>query len=112
MGLFTDSETTIQAGQTALRIISGGFIVSAAVSYTHLEGLRSAVAEKLKRDNGLDYEMTDVIVTVGANQAVSIAMTALLDPGDEVLVPNPSWLHYFYCADLVLSLIHICNRFL
>jgi len=65
------------------------------------EGLRSAVAEKLKRDNGLDYEMTDVIVTVGANQAVSIAMTGLLDPGDEVLVPNPSWLHYFYCADLV-----------
>lgn len=65
------------------------------------EGLCSAVAEKLKRDNGLDYEMTDVIVTVGANQAVSIAMTALLDPGDEVLVPNPSWLHYFYCADLV-----------
>lgn len=65
------------------------------------EGLRSAVSEKLKRDNGLDYEMTDVIVTVGANQAVSIAMTALLDPGDEVLVPNPSWLHYFYCADLV-----------
>lgn len=65
------------------------------------EGLRSAVAENLKRDNGLDYEMTDVIVTVGANQAVSIAMTALLDPGDEVLVPNPSWLHYFYCADLV-----------
>ena len=44
--------------------------------------------------------MEDIIATVGANQAVSIAMTALLDPGDEVLVPNPSWLHYFYCADL------------
>lgn len=65
------------------------------------ESLRQAVADKLKRDNGLDYEMSDVIVTVGANQAVSIAMTALPDPGDEVLVPNPSWLHYFYCADLV-----------
>lgn len=65
------------------------------------ESLRQAVADKLKRDNGLDYEMSDVIVTVGANQAVSIAMTALFDPGDEVLVPNPSWLHYFYCADLV-----------
>ncbi|WP_246019667.1 pyridoxal phosphate-dependent aminotransferase [Bacilliculturomica massiliensis] len=65
------------------------------------EELRQAVAEKLKRDNGLDYQMSDVIVAVGANQAVSIAMTALLDPGDEVLVPNPSWLHYFYCADLV-----------
>ena len=45
-------------------------------------------------------KMEDIIATVGANQAVSIAMTALLDPGDEVLVPNPSWLHYFYCADL------------
>ena len=65
------------------------------------ETLRTAVANKLKRDNGLDYDMSDVIVTVGANQAVSIAMTAMLDPGDEVLVPNPSWLHYFYCADLV-----------
>lgn len=64
------------------------------------EELREAVVEKLKKDNGLDYEISDVIATVGANQAVSIAMTALLDPGDEVLVPNPSWLHYFYCADL------------
>ena len=45
-------------------------------------------------------EISDIIVAVGANQAVSIAMTAMLDPGDEVLVPNPSWLHYFYCAEL------------
>lgn len=64
------------------------------------EGLRQAIAEKFNRDNGLSMEMSDIIVTVGANQAVSIAMTALLDPGDEVLVPNPSWLHYFYCAEL------------
>ena len=64
------------------------------------EGLRQAAADKFNRDNGLDMKMEDIIATVGANQAVSIAMTALLDPGDEVLVPNPSWLHYFYCADL------------
>ena len=64
------------------------------------EGLRQAAADKFKRDNGLDMTMDDIIVTVGANQAVSIAMTGLLDPGDEVLVPNPSWLHYFYCAEL------------
>lgn len=65
-----------------------------------IEPLREAIAKKFNRDNGLDLEMSDVIVAVGANQAVSIAMTAMLDPGDEVLVPNPSWLHYFYCADL------------
>ncbi len=64
------------------------------------EELRQAAADKFRRDNGLDMNMEDVIVTVGANQAVSIAMTGLLDSGDEVLVPNPSWLHYFYCAEL------------
>ena len=64
------------------------------------ESLREAVAEKFNRDNDLDMKMEDIIVTVGANQAVSIAMTAMLDPGDEVLVPNPFWLHYFYCAEL------------
>lgn len=65
-----------------------------------IESLREAVANKFNKDNGLDFKMSDIIITVGANQAVSIAMTALLDPDDEVLVPNPSWLHYFYCADL------------
>lgn len=59
------------------------------------ESLRQAAADKFNRDNGLNMKMEDIIVTVGANQAVSIAMTGLLDPGDEVLVPNPSWLHYF-----------------
>lgn len=65
------------------------------------DSLRKAVSDKFKKDNNLELEPSDIIVTVGANQAVSVAMTALLDPGDEVLVPDPSWLHYFYCADLI-----------
>lgn len=65
-----------------------------------IEPLREAIAKKFNKDNGLNMEISDIIVAVGANQAVSIAMTAMLDPGDEVLVPNPSWLHYFYCAEL------------
>ena len=61
--------------------------------------LREAIAEKLKRDNGLSVDPdSEVIVTVGANEAVFISMMALLDPGDEVLIPDPCWLHYFYCA--------------
>ncbi|MCC7366791.1 MAG: pyridoxal phosphate-dependent aminotransferase [Chloroflexi bacterium] len=63
--------------------------------------LRAAIAEKLERDSGLHYRPEDeVIVTVGANEAVGAAFLALLDPGDEVLVPDPAWLHYRWCAQL------------
>ncbi len=63
--------------------------------------LREAITEKLKKDNGLAYDpATEVIVTVGSNEAVFITMMALLNPGDEVLIPDPCWLHYFYCAKM------------
>jgi aminotransferase len=63
--------------------------------------LREAIARKLKEDNGLSYDPdSEIIVTVGANEAVLITMMGLLNPGDEVLIPDPCWLHYFYCAQL------------
>jgi aminotransferase len=63
--------------------------------------LREAIAQKLKQDNGLSYDpATEIIVTVGANEAVFITMLALLNPGDEVLIPDPCWLHYFYCTQM------------
>ena len=63
--------------------------------------LRSAIAGKLKDDNGLTYDPArEIVVTVGANEAVFIAMMGLLNPGDEVLIPDPGWLHYFYCAQI------------
>jgi aminotransferase len=63
--------------------------------------LREAIARKLKEDNDLSYDpMKEIIVTVGANEAVFITMAALLNPGDEVLIPDPCWLHYFYCAQM------------
>ena len=74
------------------------------VHYTSNYGipeLRNAIARKLKSENGLNYDPSDeIIVTVGANEAVLMAMLALLNPGDEVLVPDPCWPHYFYCARL------------
>ncbi len=64
--------------------------------------LRQAIAEKLQMDNGLTVDPDrQIIVTVGANEAVLLAMMATLNPGDEVLVPDPMWLHYFYCARMV-----------
>ena len=66
-----------------------------------IPSLRAAIAEKLERDSGLHYRPEDeIIVTVGANEAIGIAFLSLLDPGDEVLVPDPAWLHYRWCAQL------------
>ena len=63
--------------------------------------LREAITQKLKKDNGLTFDSaTEIIVTVGTNEAVFIAMLALLNPGDEVLIPDPCWLHYFYCTQM------------
>ena len=65
--------------------------------YTEVGGvpeLRAAVCAKLKGDNGLDYEPVDVLVSVGAKHTLFNLMMALLDPGDEVLVPSPYWVSY------------------
>ncbi len=56
--------------------------------------LRSSIANKLKTDNGLDYKAENVIVTNGGKHSLYNLMMALLDPGDEVIVPAPYWLSY------------------
>lgn len=65
-----------------------------------LEELRNALSKKLKNDNNLDFEASQIIVTVGANDAVFLAMMATLNPGDEVIIPNPTWPHYESCAEM------------
>jgi len=63
--------------------------------------LRSAIADKTERENNVSYDPGDeIVVTVGANEGVLLAMMGLLNPGDEVLIPDPVWLHYFYCAKM------------
>ena len=60
-----------------------------------------AIAHKLQCNNGIHVDPDrQIIVTVGTNEAILLAMLATLNPGDEVLIPDPSWLHYFYCARL------------
>ncbi|MDQ4137244.1 MAG: aminotransferase class I/II-fold pyridoxal phosphate-dependent enzyme [Actinomycetota bacterium] len=53
--------------------------------------LRAAIAEKLARDNGLSVDLEQIWVTVGATQALHQAMTLLLGPGDEILIPDPGY---------------------
>lgn len=56
--------------------------------------LRKAICEKLKKENGLDYEPTQIVVGNGAKQAVCNAVMALVNPGDEVIIPAPYWVSY------------------
>ena len=59
-----------------------------------LPELRSAIAEKTKRDSGYSVTAGQVLVTNGGKQAIANSFAALLDPGDEVLVPAPYWTTY------------------
>ncbi len=56
--------------------------------------LRKAICDKLLRDNGLRYEPADVIASSGAKHSLFNAFQAILDPGDEVLIPTPCWVSY------------------
>lgn len=65
--------------------------------YTPVAGtneLRLEIQNKLLRDNNLEYEMQDIIVSTGAKQCLFNALSAILDPGDEVLIPSPCWVSY------------------
>lgn len=65
--------------------------------YTDVAGtlpLREAVADKFRRDNGLAVNAAQVVVGTGAKQLIFNAMMATLDPGDEVVIPTPSWVSY------------------
>ena len=65
--------------------------------YTPSSGLlplRKAICEKFKKDNGLDYEPSQVIVSNGAKHSIFNACYAILDEGDEVIIPAPYWLTY------------------
>jgi len=56
--------------------------------------LRQAIVDKLKRENGLDYEPSQIVVSTGAKQSLSNVILTLINPGDEVIIPTPYWVSY------------------
>lgn len=56
--------------------------------------IREAIAAKLKRDNGLSYEPSQVVCSNGAKQSIGFTLLAILDPGDQVIIPAPYWVSY------------------
>lgn len=59
-----------------------------------LKDLRKAIQEKLKTENNISYELDEIVVSSGAKHAITNTLIALLDPGDEVIVPKPYWVSY------------------
>lgn len=56
--------------------------------------LREAIVEKLKKENNLDYEASQIVVSTGAKQSLSNVLLTLIDEGDEVIIPTPYWVSY------------------
>lgn len=82
-----------------------GFIKDAAkraidnnvTHYTPVAGiqdLRKAIAEKFKRDNGLNYTAEQIVVSTGAKQSIANIILSMVNPGEEVIVPIPYWVSY------------------
>ena len=87
-----DFDTPENVKRAAIRAIEAG-----ETKYTDVAGtpaLRRAVAEKVRRDSGLDYTPEEIIVSTGGKQVIYNAMVATLDPGDEVVIPAPCWVSY------------------
>lgn len=87
-----DFETPEHIKEAGIKAIKDGF-----TRYTPASGiteLRKAVAKKLKDDNGLDYDFTQIIISNGAKHALINAFMAILNEGDEVIIPAPYWLSY------------------
>ncbi len=93
-----DFDTPEAIRQAAVEAIAAG-----ATRYTPVDGtaeLKTAICDKFRRENGLEFEVSQVIVTSGAKQALFNLCLALLGPGDEAIVPAPYWVSYPHMARL------------
>ncbi|MDY3929698.1 MAG: pyridoxal phosphate-dependent aminotransferase [Clostridia bacterium] len=87
-----DFDTPQHIKDAAIAAINNGM-----TKYTPAAGtleLRKAVAKKFKEENGLDYAPADIVVSNGAKHSLVNAFMAILNPGDEVIIPGPFWVSY------------------
>ena len=92
-----DFDTPTHIKDAAIAAIGAGF-----TKYTAVDGipeLKKAICDKFKRENGLDYDLNQVIVSCGGKQSIYNLCQVLIQEGDEVLIPAPYWVSY---PDIVL----------
>ncbi|OZC02555.1 pyridoxal phosphate-dependent aminotransferase [Rubricoccus marinus] len=86
---FVSPQPVIEAAKASLDAGRTGYTANLG-----LAELRDAIAGELKDLHGLEYQSNEIVVTIGASEAMLIAMLALVDPGDEVLIPEPCFVSY------------------
>ncbi len=87
-----DFDTPDYIKEAAIKALKAG-----RTKYTSSSGtieLKKAIAEKLQKENGLEYAPEQIIVNIGAKHSIYEAMQAVIDPGDEVVLPSPYWVTY------------------
>jgi aspartate aminotransferase len=92
-----DFDTPRHIADAGVEAIRGGF-----TRYTNVDGideLKDAIAAKFQRDNQISYERSQIMVSSGAKQTIYNLCMAILDPGDEAVIPAPYWVSY---PDMVL----------
>ena len=88
-----DFDTPVHIKEAAKKALDEGY-----TKYTPVNGLlelRQAIVKKFDRDHNLQYTVNQIVVSNGAKQSVFNLCMALLDPGDEVILPAPYWVSYF-----------------
>jgi aspartate aminotransferase len=93
-----DFDTPDNIKEAAIKVVREG----RASKYTAVDGipeLKAAIIRKFKRENGLDYKPSQIIVGTGGKQVLYNAFMATMNPGDEVIIPAPYWVSY---PDMVL----------
>ena len=92
-----DFDTPQHIKDAGIEAINKGFTKYTAVGGT--PSLKKAVTDKLKRENGLDYTAKQILVSCGGKQSFYNLVQAVINPGDEVIIPAPYWVSY---PDIVL----------
>ncbi len=94
-----DFNTPDNINMAGIRAICDG-----KTKYTPAAGiipLRKAIAQRLKEDCGVDYDYTQIVVASGAKHSVYIALAAIPNPGDEIIIPAPFWVSYYEMVRMV-----------
>ena len=87
-----DFDTPAHISAAGVQAINSGF-----TRYTNVDGvpeLKDAIIAKFQRDNGIKYERNQILVSSGAKQTIFNLCMAVLDPGDEAIIPAPYWVSY------------------
>jgi aspartate aminotransferase len=87
-----DFDTPDHIKEAAIQAIRDGFTKYTAVDGT--PGLKKAIINKFARDNGLEYQPEQIVVSCGGKQSFYNLVEAMLNPGDEVIIPAPFWVSY------------------